>query len=202
LQNAHPKALKALGIAKKPIIAGLIAALFLVLSLINGIGYHITELWEVSYVPNLQEDYADVILRCNMTLNPLLYPYYWLKGLGIFEGDYPMIHIPALSFMTAQARLDNYIMLIITAGNLSNLVVFFLIAIAIELIGKRVIYIVLFSSIIGFAFAGITGTIAGMIAGIFPALLIAFKTPQGRILSRFWDSLWQSSKSETPEQNR
>jgi len=191
-----------LRIVKKPIIAGLMAALFLVLGLINGIGYRITELREVSYVPDLQETYADVILRCNMTLNPLLYPYYWLKGLGIFEGNYPIVRIPALSHMTARARLDDYVMLIITTGNLSNLMALFLIAIAIELIGKRVIYIVQFSSIIGFAFAGITGTIAGIIAGIFPALLIAFKKPQGRILSRFWDSLWQSSKSETPEQNR
>jgi hypothetical protein len=191
LYAPHPRVLRILRIARKPIIAALMASLFFILGLINNIGYHVAALEELSYIPHREEDYAAVVLRTDITFNPLLYPAYWIQGNGHISGDLSFIHVPALSFMTAQYRVDTYLMCLISAGNVSNFLGVLLLAMVIEFVGKREIYIILFSGIIGFTIAGTTGTIAGVLVGMFPALLVALKRPQGEILSRFWRSLWE-----------
>jgi hypothetical protein len=191
LSTPHPRVLRVLRIAKKPIIAALLASLFIILGLINNIGYHVAALEELSYIPHLEENYATVVLRTDITFNPLLYPAYWIQGTGHISGDLSFIHVPALTHTTAQGRVDTYLMFLVTAGNVSNFLGVWLLAIIIEFVGKREIYIIFFSGIIGFTIAGTTGTIAGILVGMFPVLLVALKSKQGEILSRFWSSLWE-----------
>jgi hypothetical protein len=191
--------LRILRIGKKSIIAAIMASLFFVLGLIGNIGYHVAALEELSYVAHREEDYASVVLRTDITFNPLLYPANWVQGVGHLSGDLSLIYVPALSQLTAQHRVDVYLMFLISAGNVSNFLVVFLLALIIELVGKREIYIVLFSGIVGFTIAGTVGTIAGMLVGMFPALLVALKRPQGEMLSRFWRSLWESPESGSRE---
>jgi hypothetical protein len=171
-------------IAKKLLFAAGITLLLIILGIFNGLGYHIYSIKEKSFTPYDQLGYAHVVINCDITYNPILYPYYWLMGMGHLTGDFHLVYIPEGYFpgeyggpiwRTSQHRMDTYIMTMLTWGTTPNIITLLLINIIIECLDKR-LYLGIFSGIIGFL-TGVIGAFLGLLTGIIFAILIRLKLP-------------------------
>jgi hypothetical protein len=174
-------------------------ALLPILSIIPNIGYHVYAKKEASFVRHPISGYADVVFYCDMMYNPLLYPTYWMKGLGRITDDFTMIYIPE-SYSSSEfaggfwgvdptSRYDDYVLRLVTADVYVTLAYFVLLAIIVEIIGKREVYIPILLGVIGFATAEIVGMVIGLLFGIALALFWAFKSPKSGTVRRFWRTL-------------
>ena len=74
-------------------------------------------------------------------------------------------------------------------GLLLNLFVLFSLTLAIEIVGQRGLYLVLFGGVVGFMASEILGVFVGMVAGSIVALIFLKLWPDNPILA-FWRSLW------------
>lgn len=154
---------------------------------------------EGSFVRHPISGYADVVFYCDMMYNPLLYPAYWMKGWGRIADNFTMIYIPegytpgefgvAIWGADPTARYDDYIMRLVTADINTTLAYFLLLAIIVEIISEREVYIPILLGVIGFATAEIVGMVIGLLFGIALALFWAFKSPKSRTVRRFWRTL-------------
>jgi hypothetical protein len=192
---------KLLNLIKKIILALGIAFLFTFLGLYGGIGYQVNSINEIYFYPHNNLGYADACFYCDIYLNPIIYPSYWLKGIGHIAGNFTIMYLPESYYpgefggpiwgLSERGRYEYYIMYIITGATYSDLLIIFLIGIGIEAIEKRSLYLVLFAGIIGFAAGGISGTLIGLGLGVTTALIIMFVLSKDNILSRVWYSLWE-----------
>lgn len=76
-------------------------------------------------------------------------------------------------------------------GGIQKLIILFFAIITIEIMRQRLIYLIHFSSIIGFSVAGIAGTVVGLIVGIGSTLFYKFKLHEDNVSKRYWNDLWQ-----------
>lgn len=190
-----------MNVTKKIVFALGIAFLFIFLGLYAGIGYQVNSIDQIYFYPHNNLGYADASFYCDVYFNPILYPSYWLKGIGHITGNFTIMYLPESYYpgefggpiwgLSEKTRYENYIMYVVTGATYSDLLIIFLISIGIETIGKRGLYLVLFSGILGFATGGITGTLVGLGVGVAAALIIIFVLPEDNILSRLWYSLWE-----------
>jgi len=192
---------KLLNVTKKIVFTLCIAFLFTFLGLYAGIGYQVNSIHEIYFYPHNDLGYADASFYCDIYFNPILYPSFWMKGIGHIAGNFTIMYLPESYYpgefggpiwgLSGKARYENYIMYIITGATFSDLLIIFLVGISIEAIGKRGFYLILFFGVLGFAAAGITGTLVGLGLGVGAALIIIFVLPEDNILSRMWHSLWE-----------
>lgn len=75
-----------------------------------------------------------------------------------------------------------------------TLAYFLLLAIIVEIIGKREVYIPILLGVIGFATAEIVGMVIGLLFGIALALFWAFKLSKSRTIRRFWRTLIEAEQ--------
>jgi hypothetical protein len=168
------------------LVFAIVMALFLaLLGIFSGIGYQVYSIKELSFEPNYELGYAEVVFSCDIICNPILYPYYWLVGNGRVRGDFSIMQIPESYspgefggpiYMTRQQRLDSYAMSIVTWGTTLNLIALFFVTGVIEIVGKRILYLSILGGAIGFV-ANIIGLIIGVIFGTIVAILIMLKLP-------------------------
>jgi len=176
--------------------------LLFLLGLLGGIGYNVQALNEVS------RDYTYsaygfmlVVFYCDITYNPVLYPFYWLQGSGHLAGNFSMAvfseglspgerGVPQFGRSPAQ-RLDYYLTRMLTWGAIANLVLLFMFTIAIEIVQKRIFYLVVFASSLGFTFASLVGWIVGLCIGAISVGYVLLRLPKDNTLEEFWHSLWE-----------
>lgn len=182
-------------ILKKLIIAVILAFFLALLGIFDGVGYHVYQISETSFVR--QYSYALATFKCDLLYNPILYPFYWNIGEGRISGSFSMIYVPdaysgsrAYYPPTPQERLPAYVMYVSDRGLLQNLIVLFILTVAIEIAGKRSLYLIVFGGVIGFYFSQINGMIVGMIAGSI-AVVLSLKYWRDSRLAGLWKTIWQ-----------
>lgn len=182
-------------ILKKLLIAIVLALFLAFLGIFDGVGYHVYQISETSFVR--QYTYALATFKCDLVYNPILYPFYWNIGEGRINGSFTMIYIPDAYFggrayypPTTQERLPVYVMHVADRGLLQNLIVLFILTCAIEVVGKRSLYLIVFGGVIGFFFFQIVGVIVGMVAGSIAVILVLRFWRDSR-LAEVWKTIWQ-----------
>lgn len=186
-------------IARKIVFAGLAAMLFLLLGLFGGVGYRLYSLKELGFVPHSRLGYADARFKCDILYSPLLYPVYWIMGRGHTNGTFSILyfaegytageHAAPIFGLGEKDRRDVYLMNMLMWGLSLNLFVLFSLTLAIEIVGQRGLYLVLFGGVVGFMASEILGVFVGMVAGSIVALIFLKLWPNNPILV-FWRSLW------------
>jgi hypothetical protein len=194
LSNETRKSTK---ILKKLILAVAFALLLALLGIFDGIGYHVYQISEISFVRQGQFGYAIATFKCDILYNPIIYPFYWNIGEGQIKGSFFMFYVPDAYAgsrpyypPTPQERLPAYVMSVTSRGILPNLIILFILTGAIEAIGKRSLYLVVFGGVIGFYFSQIIGVIAGVVAGSVAAACF-LKYWKGSKVEGFWKTIWQ-----------
>lgn len=162
-----------------------IALLFAFLGFFGGIGYHVNQINEISFVPNPRLGYADASFAIDITYNPVTYPLYWMLGKGSISGNVSMTYLPesyersewgqGIYGASAKDRYGNYISYLVFWGVFENFLVLIVFGIAAEILKCRVLYVPLLIGTLGFLCAGLAGIVIGIVAGIFVALYLRKK---------------------------
>lgn len=162
--------------------AVVMALFFVLLGTFGGVGYHVHRIQELSFQPNSRFGYADAEFTFDATYNPILHPFYWLIGRGHVSGNFSMMYLPQYYHQlrdfpipiwgSPEVRSENYISFMVTGGTFANLAVLLILTVIIEISRRRVLYLLLFSGIIGFSAGGVIGITVGSIIGALVALYI------------------------------
>jgi hypothetical protein len=182
-------------------IAVLLAFLFAMLGIISGLGYHRNSLEQLYFQIHPTLGYADATISFSATYDPLLYPFYWIKGMGYENGTFSFQYIPN-SYgpgefsggnygLKPSDRFDDYTMRMILWGFWANLIALLFVTVFIEAAKARILYIAMFFGLFGFFVDVLPGMIAGLVIGVVVVWFITFKLPKDNVLSRFWYSLWE-----------
>ena len=158
-------------VVKRLSIAIGVAMLLFLLGIFNGVGYSINSISE-SIITSPDRTFADVYVFFDATYNPILYPFYWLTGMGHtsenFTSSYPLFIRPntipyGFGWFTQQERYDSYTTHMATRSMYGNLATLLLVAVIIEAAKQRLLYVVLFSGAVGFWAGGVLGTFIGLL---------------------------------------
>jgi hypothetical protein len=186
---------KYLAILRKFIVALIVALLLMLLGIFGRIGYYVRHIEELSFTRYYGLGYADATFSCDIIFNPVLYPFYWMLEKGHISGNFSTIYVPE-AYSTGELghaiwppspsdRYPEYILQIITWGILPNLLILFNITVAIEIVGRRTLYLLIFCGILGFFVGELLGAIIGLIAGAFLTLQM------NKFIVQLWHSLWK-----------
>ena len=174
--------------------------LMLFLGFFGSLGYHVTSVKELSFTRYSR--YAYGTFYCDILYNPILYPYYWFVGAGRLAGNFSMI-VVAESYGPGEyggpqyprqdiREGDLYVTSMLIWGFAANVVFLFFIATFLEIMSKRIIYLVIFSGTIGFAVASIIGAIVSLFLSASVIIyLLVFNKSAMNFLTTFWYSLWE-----------
>lgn len=195
----HREQRRFIGVLRKVLFALLMTTLFLFLGFFGGLGYNVHAIKEVSFKPHSQLGYADAVFFCDITYNPILYPFYWVVGRGSLVGNFSVMYVPEgympgefggpIWGVKPEERYDAYINMMISWGTFPNLIFLFIMALAVEFSLDRSVYWVLLSGVFGFLFWEIYGAVIGIAVGIF-AVLTIFKLFPNNFLRRLWQSIF------------
>ncbi|RLI41380.1 hypothetical protein DRO69_11640 [Candidatus Bathyarchaeota archaeon] len=199
---------------KKLLFAFGAALFFTFLGIIGNFGYQVYSIEEVSFVPHTRLGFADVVFHCNAVFNPILYPYYWLKGFGSLNSNitfkYVSEHPHWLSDtasggpnietdskwypwgwgITPQERYETYIAYLLVLGIYPNFALLFIITLFVEITDRR-LYSMILAGIIGFAFWSVSGMLIGLFVATF-ILAVALVSPEvNKLLRQLWLYLWE-----------
>lgn len=177
------------------------AFLLAVLGLVGGMGYHLFQLKQLSFIIHNDQGYADARIVFSATYDPLLYPFYWFTRNGYINGTFSLTYVPEayspgefggpIWGLKPSDRYENYTLQMITWGFWANLIILLFVTVMIEVGSARTLYLTLFSGILGFYVAELLGMIIGFAAGLILVLYIMFRLPKNNVLARFWSALWQ-----------
>jgi hypothetical protein len=172
---------------------------FLFLGFFGGLGYYVHAIKEVSFKPHSQLGYADAVFFCDITYNPIIYPFYWVIGKGKIVGNFSVMYVPEgympgefggpIWGIKPEERYDSYINMMISWGTFPNLIFLFIIFLNIEFLWGRSLYWVLLSGVFGFLIWELYGTIIGIIIGGIIVLWV-FKISPDNIIRRLWQSVF------------
>lgn len=152
------------------IAIGVALSLFL-LGTFSGVGYRVNSISE-SIIPSPDRAFADVYVFFDATYSPVLYPFYWLTGMGHisenFTSSYPLGIRPqsipfGFGWLSQQERYDSYTVYWATRSMYGNLAILLLVAVVIEAVKQRLLYAILFSGVVGFWAGGVLGTFIGLL---------------------------------------
>ncbi|MGB9778483.1 MAG: hypothetical protein ACPLW8_03670 [Candidatus Bathyarchaeales archaeon] len=167
------------------------------------IGFHVYDIKELYFKPNPQLGYADAAFSCDILFNPLTHPFYWISPdvNGHIIGNFSTRYVPegygggefsGPRFpLWPKQRYDYYITIFEVWGLYQNMLVLFFIAITIEILKLRIVYIAYFCGILGFAVAQLIGMFIGVIVGSIVVIYIKRRLPSDNVLVNFWRSLWE-----------
>jgi hypothetical protein len=188
---------------KRIIIAIALAFLLLFLGFFGNIGYQVISVKELPYPLGFRTygTYAVGRFYCDIVYNPILYPYYWLVGAGHLMQNVSMVVYPDYGpgeqaypiFPRIDIReTDLYVTTMIIWGTAPNAIFLLFITLFLEIIGRRIIYLILMSGTLGFALGSIIGTVvASAIGASIIIYLSVFNKPKMEMLRNFWHSLWE-----------
>jgi len=200
LQGPRTKYVKVL---KRVIFALAFTLLMLLLGFFANIGYHVISIKELPYPLGFRSygTYAIGRFYCDIVYNPILYPYYWFAGTGHFTGNVSMILYPNYGpgeqaypiFPGPDVREgDLYVTTMLLWGATANMVLLLFITMFLEIINKRIVYLVLIGGTLGFAVASVIGLVIGsLISTSAIVYLLVFNKSKMAVLRDFWDSLWE-----------
>ena len=160
-----------------------VAMLLFLLGIFNGVGYNINSISE-RISPSPDRTFADVYVFFDATYNPILYPFYWLTGMGHtaenFTSSYPLFIRPntipfGFGWLSQQERYDSYTMHMATRNMYGNLATLLLVAVIIEAAKQRLLYVVLFSGVVGFWAGGVLGTFIGLLLSSIAIIVYKLK---------------------------
>lgn len=190
-------------VLKRIVFALAFTLLMLLLGFFANIGYHVISVKELSYPLGFRSygTYAVGRFYCDIVYNPILYPYYWFVGAGHFTGNVSMIISPDYG-PGEQARPifpgpdvregDLYVTTMLVWGITANMAFLLFIAVFLEIINKRIVYLVLSSGTLGFAVASVIGLVIGsLISASAIVYLSVFNKSKMVVLRDFWYSLWE-----------
>lgn len=190
-------------VLKRIIFALAFTLLMLFLGFFADIGYHVISVKELSYPLGFKSygTYAVGRFYCDIVYNPILYPYYWFVGAGHFTGNVSMIIFPDYG-PGEQARSifpgpdvregDLYVTTVLVWGITANMVFLLFITVFLEIINKRIVYLVLSGGTLGFAVASVIGLVVGsLISASVIVYLLVFDKSKMAALRDFWSSLWE-----------
>jgi hypothetical protein len=185
-------------IFRKLAVAVLFALLFTFLSFFRGPSYRVNQMQEVAFDRYFGLGFANATFLCDIVFNPLVYPFYWFAGAGHLVGNFSMMYVPegyspggrAFYGSYPEDRYPEYLTYVTTWGTLPNMVVLLLITLAVEVVGRRVSYLLLLSGILGFYVFALIGTVVGIIAGCLAVLLASkLARTRGYTLEQLWNSI-------------
>jgi len=190
-------------VLKRIIFALAFTILMLLLGFFANIGYHVISVKELPYPLGFKSygTYAVGSFYCDIVYNPILYPYYWFVGAGNRTGNFRMIIFPNYGpgeqaypiFPGPDVREgDLYVTAMLVWGMTPNFVLLLFITIFLEIINKRIVYLVLIGGSLGFALASVIGLVVGsLVSASAIAYLLVFNKPKMNMLRDFWHSLWE-----------
>lgn len=190
-------------VLKRIVFALAFTLLMLLLGFFGTIGYHVISVKELSYPLGFRSygTYAVGSFYCDIVYNPILYPYYWFVGAGHFTGNVSMILIPDYGpgeqaypiFPGPDVREgDLYVTSMLVWGITANMAFLLFITVFLEIINKRIVYLVLSSGTLGFAVASVIGLVIGsLISASAIVYLSVFNKSKMAVLRDFWSSLWE-----------
>lgn len=191
-------------VLKRVIFALAFTLLMLLLGFFANIGYHVISVKELPYPLGFKSygTYAVGSFYCDIVYNPILYPYYWFVGVGHFTGNVSMILFPNYGpgeqaypiFPGPDVReSDLYVTTMLYIWGITpNMVFLLFIAVFLEIINKRIVYLVLSGGTLGFAVASVIGLVIGsLISASAIVYLLVFNKSKMAVLRDFWDSLWE-----------
>jgi len=178
-------------ILKSAAVALIPTMFFAVLALISPIGYSVqTRVYSVEKHYELMgtSDYvfAVVSYNCNASFDPMLYPLSWLFGRGYMSGNFSMIYLPYwMTLNTPQGEQYNMpiwgkqkeieneaTMKVVLEEFLINLPIIPAVFFAIELVGRRRLYLWFIGGTVGFIFGSLIGTIIGFFLVAFSTIIL------------------------------
>jgi hypothetical protein len=198
---------KLVRIGRKLVVAVLVAFLFTLLGVFQGLGYHVNNIQELSFERKWDlwdEAYGVATFECDLTYDPLLCPFYWISGNGHVNGNFTMIYQPEYTTLQdpqthetgstpywsdRNGRYLDYVMALSYWGTLPNLLTLLFLTVIVEIVGKRILYAIIFCGILGFYALGLTGALVGVMIGCLAWLLFS-KFLSGS-LARLWDYLFE-----------
>lgn len=190
-------------VLKRIIFALAFTLLMFILGFFANIGYHVISVKELSYPLGFRSygTYAVGRFYCDIVYNPILYPYYWFVGAGHFTGNVSMIIFPDYGpgeqirpiFPRPDVREgDLYVTTMLVWGITPNMVFLLFITVFLEIINKRIVYLVLSGGTLGFAVASVLGLVIGsFISALALVYLAVFDKSKMAVLRDFWHSLWE-----------
>jgi hypothetical protein len=188
-------------IFKKVLFAMAFTFFLTILGILNGVGYHVMSIRQISFTIHSNMGYADAIFYCDIIYNPVLFPFYWFSGAGHLSGNFSMMYVPE-AYMPGeygppvwgtkpQDRYDTYITYMVTWGITANLICLLFLSLLIEALEKRLVYVVLFLGIIGFVVGSFLGVIIGLFLGVFVIAYLSYNKSAKNFLEKLWISLWE-----------
>jgi len=190
-------------ILRRVFLALAMSLLFFFIGFFPGIGFHVYDIDELYFKPKYSSGYADAAFSCDILFDPLTHPFYWIHPdvVGRFVGNFSVMYVPegygggefgGPRFpLWPKQRYDYYISVFQVWGLYPNLLVLFLISLAIEALNFRIVYVAYFLGIIGFLAAQLIGIFVGVTIGAVVILYIKRSVPRDNILYNFWHSLWE-----------
>lgn len=170
---------KLIRLSSRFVFALAMALLLALLGTLQGTGYHVHEIEELSFIPNYRYGYADAVFKLKATYDPIVYPLYWVLGKGQVSGEFSMVYLaegyersewgPAIFGNTPEDHFGRYISFMVTWGTLANFGFLLLITIIMEILKRRVLYAPLLVGVCGFSVAGINGMLIGLPIGAIAA---------------------------------
>jgi len=173
--------------AKVKVVRRLLFALgitlfLIILSLFQNVGYKVKAIDEVYFTPYNQFGYADVVFYVDIVFNPILFPSYWLKGIGVIKGNVSIKYLPEsyhsgefggpIWGLKESDRYDTYVMSLVVRGLWTNALLILLIILPVEATVFREFYLVIFSGIAGFTIGDFYGSIVGAVIGFIIVVII------------------------------
>lgn len=186
----------------KKILFAIVFTFFLtVLGILNGVGYQVISLQQISFTIHSNLGYADAVFYCDIIYNPVLFPFYWFSGAGHLSGNFSMMYVPEAYMpgeygppvwgLRPQDRYDTYITYMLTWGIAANFIFLLFISLLTEALGKRLIYVIFIFGIIGFVVANFPGAIIGLFLGAFTIAYLSFNKSAKSFIENLWISLWE-----------
>ena len=191
-------------VLKRIIFALAFTLLMLLLGFFANIGYHVISVKELPYPLGFRSygTYAIGRFYCDIVYNPILYPYYWFVGTGHFMGNFSMFILPE-GYMPGEfggsvypridiRESDLYVTRMLIWGTTANMVFLLFITVFLEVINKRIVYLVFIGGTLGFAVASVIGLVVGsFISASAIVYLSVFNKSKMAMLRDFWHSLWE-----------
>jgi hypothetical protein len=200
LQSQRGKVVTAL---RRIVFALALALLMFLLGFFANIGYHVVSIKELPYPLGFRSYGYSAVGRfyCDIVYNPILYPYYWFVGVGRYIGNFSMIVLPTYGpgeqaypiYPGPEVREgDLYLTSMLVWGMAPNMVFLLFITTFLEIINKRIVYLVLTGGTLGFAVASVIGLVVGSLISVSAIVyLLVFNKSKMAVLRDFWNSLWE-----------
>lgn len=145
----------------------------------------------------------------NATFSPFLYPFSWMSGYGSPSGAFRTVSVPTYvggefkrPAWRKPAELEDEVMIKVVVSEVPiNILLNFVVLLAVELTKMRSFYFCLVGGILGFPLGGLIGAVVGFIVGLFLILYVMPKV-KGRPYATKIQNLLLGKEAHTEDPQR